>query len=94
MNIGIIVYSDDPETVWNAFRFGNCALKKGDNTKVLLMGKGVECESRNTDKFNVTEQIRSFIDNDGETSCLWLLPQNPTLRRLRNMSSVNHGRPT
>jgi sulfur relay (sulfurtransferase) complex TusBCD TusD component (DsrE family) len=59
--------------VWNAFRFGNFALKKGDNAKVFLM-KGVECESLDTDKFSVTEQIRSFIDNGGKTfacgSCL------------------------
>ena len=67
MNIGIVIYSEDPETVCNAFRFGNFALKKGDKTKVFLMGKGVECESLNTDKFNVTEQIRSFIDNGGKT---------------------------
>jgi sulfur relay (sulfurtransferase) complex TusBCD TusD component (DsrE family) len=74
MNIGIIIYSEDAETVWNAFRFGNFALKKGDNTKVFLMGKGVDCESLTTDKFNVTEQIRSFIDSGGKTfacgSCL------------------------
>jgi uncharacterized protein involved in oxidation of intracellular sulfur len=39
MNIGIVLYSDDPETVWNAFRFGNFALKKGDAIKVFLMGR-------------------------------------------------------
>ena len=61
MILGIVIYSEDPETVWNAFRFGNFALKKGDNTKVFLMGKAVECESLNTDKFKVTEQIRSFM---------------------------------
>jgi len=74
MKIGIVIYSDDPETVWNAFRFGNFALNKGDKTKVFLMGKGVECESLNTNKFNVTEQIQSFIDNGGKIfacgSCL------------------------
>ena len=74
MKIGIVIYSDDPETVWNAFRFGNFALKKGDKTKVFLMGKGVECESLSTEKFNTTEQIQSFIDNGGEIfacgSCL------------------------
>ncbi|MEA2075598.1 MAG: hypothetical protein U9O85_07700 [Euryarchaeota archaeon] len=25
MKIGIVTYSDDSETVWNAFRFGNFA---------------------------------------------------------------------
>ena len=38
------------------------------------MGKGVECESFDTDKFNVTEQINSFIDYGGKIfacgSCL------------------------
>jgi uncharacterized protein involved in oxidation of intracellular sulfur len=38
------------------------------------MGKGVECESLDTNKFNVTEQIHSFIDNGGKIfacgSCL------------------------
>jgi hypothetical protein len=49
MNIGIVIYSEDPETVWNAFWFGTFALQKSDNTKVFLMGKGAECESLNTD---------------------------------------------
>ena len=30
MKIGIIVYSDDPETVWNALRYGNYALAVDD----------------------------------------------------------------
>jgi uncharacterized protein involved in oxidation of intracellular sulfur len=68
MKIGIVVYSNDPETVWNAFRFGNFALKQGDEVRVFLMAKGVECESLDTSKFKVTEQIRSFIDTGGTTS--------------------------
>ncbi len=27
MKIGTVVYSDDSETVWNAFRFGNFAFR-------------------------------------------------------------------
>jgi uncharacterized protein involved in oxidation of intracellular sulfur len=67
MKIGIVVYSNDPETVWNAFRFGNFALKEGDNVKVFLMAKGVECESLDTDKYMVTEQIRTFVNSGGKT---------------------------
>jgi len=74
MKIGIIVYSKDPETVWNAFRFANFALKEGDEIKVFLLGKGVECESLDTDKFKVTEQMQTLVDNGGEIfacgSCL------------------------
>ena len=74
MKIGIIIYSDDSETVWNAFRFGNFALAEGDCVKVFLLGKGVECESLDTSKFVVTEQMRMFVDAGGEIfacgSCL------------------------
>ena len=66
MKIGIVICSNDPETVWNAFRFGNFALKESNEVKGFLLGKGVECESLDTDKFKVTEQIRSFIDNGGK----------------------------
>ncbi len=74
MKIGLVIYSNDSETVWNAFRFGNFALKNGDDVKVFLLAKGVECESLDTDKFKVTEQMRTFVDNGGITlacgSCL------------------------
>jgi uncharacterized protein involved in oxidation of intracellular sulfur len=74
MKIGIIIYSNDSETVWNAFRFANFALNEGDELKVFLLGKGVECESLDTDKFKVTEQMQTLVDNGGEIfacgSCL------------------------
>ncbi len=74
MKIGMIIYSNDPETVWNAFRFGNFALEEGDSVRVFLLAKGVECERLNTKKFSVTDQIRRFIDNWGKVfacgSCL------------------------
>ncbi len=66
MKIGIVVYSCDSETVWNAFRFGNFALKEGEQAKAFLLAKGVECESLDTEKFKVTEQMRAFLDNGGE----------------------------
>ncbi len=74
MKIGIIVHSNDSETVWNAFRFANFALNEGDEINVFLLGKGVECESLDTDKFNVTKQMQTLVDNGGEIfacgSCL------------------------
>jgi uncharacterized protein involved in oxidation of intracellular sulfur len=66
MKIGIAIYSNDSETIWNAFRFGNFALKEGDEVKVFLLGKGVECESLDTDKFKVAEQMQTLMDNCGE----------------------------
>ncbi len=66
MKLGIVIYSDDSETVWNAFRLGNFALQEGDKVKVFLLAKGVECETKDTDKFVVTEQMQTFADNGGE----------------------------
>ena len=66
MKMGIMICSNDPETVWNAFRFGIFALREGDEVKVFLLAKGVECESLDTEKFKVTEQMRSFINNAGK----------------------------
>jgi uncharacterized protein involved in oxidation of intracellular sulfur len=74
MKVGIVIYSNDSETVWNAFRFGNFALKEGDGVKVFLLANGVECELQDTDKFKVTEQMQTLVDNGGEIfacgSCL------------------------
>ena len=66
MKLGIIIYSTDGETVWNAFRFGAFALKQGDSVKVFLLAKGVDCEKLNTKDFNVTGQMQSFVDAGGK----------------------------
>lgn len=66
MKLGIIIYSNDPETVWNAFRLGNFSIKAGDEVKVFLLAKGVECESIGTGKFPVTEQIQQFVNLGGK----------------------------
>ncbi len=65
MKLGIVVYSADAETVWNAFRFGGFALKQGDSVKVFLLAKGVECEKLNTKDFDVTGMMKSFVDAGG-----------------------------
>jgi DsrE/DsrF-like family. len=65
VKLGIIIYSNDPESVWNAFRLGNYPIKEGDQVKAFLSGKGVESESIDTEAFNVTEQMRSFVEGGG-----------------------------
>ena len=68
MKIGIIIYSNDAETVWNAFRFGNYAVKEGDNVAAFLIAKGVESETLDTDAFKITEQMHSLIEGGGTIS--------------------------
>jgi len=65
VKLGIVIYSNDPETVWNAFRFGNYALKEGDEITVFLLAKGVKNESIDTEAFTITEQMCSFVDGGG-----------------------------
>jgi len=96
MKIGIIISSNDAETVWNAFRYGNFALKDGDGINVFLLAKGVEAESLDTDKFAVTQQMKDFVKAGGKIfacgTCLKLRNTGPTevcpLAGLKDMHAI------
>ncbi len=66
MKLGIVIYSTDSESVWNAFKLGVFALGRGDEVKTLLLAKGVECETLDTEKFKVTEQMQEYVNAGGE----------------------------
>ena len=74
MKLGIVIYSNDPETVWNAFRLGVFALLNEDAVSVFLLGKGVEVESISNEKFDIMGQMRQFLEIGGNIracgSCL------------------------
>ncbi len=76
MKFGIIVNTNEPETVWNAFRFGTTSLLEDHEVKVFLLGNGVESENIESEKFNIKEQMQLFVENDGKIyscgSCLKL----------------------
>lgn len=65
MKIGIIISQNDPETVWNAFRFGNFSLNKGHGVNIFLIGKGVEYEEINDKNFNIKELVKNFLKDGG-----------------------------
>ena len=65
MKLGIVIYSDHPETVWNAFRLANFSLNKNDTVNVFLMAKGVESESLSNNQFDIKEQMNNFINSKG-----------------------------
>lgn len=70
MKFGMILYSNDPETVYQAFRLGIYSLNKGDEVNMFLLAKGVECEDLDNDQFKITPEIRTFLDLGGKTySC-------------------------
>ena len=66
MKSGIVISSSDPETVWNAFRLGKFALGQGDTVHVFLLGKGVECESLDTEHFAVTQAMQELAGSSGK----------------------------
>lgn len=66
MKLGIVIYSNDPEIVWNAFRVGNFSLKNKDIVRVFLLAKGVECESLESDQFNIDDEMKAFVKLGGE----------------------------
>lgn len=64
--IGIVIYSNDPETVWNAFRLAGYSQDEGDTVSVFLLGKGVEVTEIENPDFNVKEKNNSFLDKGGK----------------------------
>lgn len=60
MNMLFIISTDDAETIYNAMRLANVAVKKGDEVSVFMLGKGVLFEQARNDEFKVMEQINQF----------------------------------
>ena len=66
MKFGIILETKEYEKAWNAFRFGVKALQQKHEAKMFLIGEAVECEGLMHEKFNVDEQLKTFIKEGGE----------------------------
>ena len=64
-SIGIIIYTNDPETVWNAMRLANYSKSKGDTVNIFLLGKGVELDNMAITDKNIKEQTDQFLDGGG-----------------------------
>jgi len=65
MKIGIVLNTNEPETVWNALRFGVTSILDGNETNLFLMGKGVELEGIEDERFDVGKQIVAFMSRGG-----------------------------
>jgi len=65
MKLGIVISTSEPEAVFNALRLGNYALGQGDSVQVFLLGKGVELEQIEDEKFNAREQAQSLLNAGG-----------------------------
>ena len=66
MRLGMIISDSDPETVFNAFRLANLALTQGDDVRVFLLGRGVELDTIEDQRFAVREQAGDFLSGGGQ----------------------------
>jgi sulfur relay (sulfurtransferase) complex TusBCD TusD component (DsrE family) len=89
--IGIVLYSNDAETVWNAFRFANFALNNGDSVSLFLLGKGVEAQDIKSKDFDIKDQMNTFSEHGGKImACGTCLRQrNSEGSKLCPVSSMN-----
>ncbi len=65
MKLGIILNTDDPETVWNALRLGNEALSLGNETSMFLLSSGVETENIKDETFDIAGTLKKFLNSGG-----------------------------
>lgn len=63
--MGIVIYSNDVETVWNGLRFANYSKNQGDSVSIFLLGKGVELENLVKSDSTIKEQSDKFLDSGG-----------------------------
>lgn len=66
MKVAVVIYSNDAESIWNAFRFANTCRVYEDETTVFLMGKGIESASIQSLQFNIEEQMQLFEEQGGK----------------------------
>ena len=65
MKLGIVITQNDAEAVFNALRFANFAVGKGDDVRVFLLGAGVDIEKIDDVRFDVRGQAETLLGNGG-----------------------------
>jgi len=64
-SIGMVIYSNDVETVWNALRLANYSKTQGDTVRIFLLGKGVEVDNLVKENKDLNEQVDTFLEKGG-----------------------------
>jgi sulfur relay (sulfurtransferase) complex TusBCD TusD component (DsrE family) len=65
-DLGIVIYTNDDETVWNAFRLATFSQVKGDTVVIFLLGKGIDPFLRDTSKFDIKSLHQKFASEGGQ----------------------------
>lgn len=64
-SIGMVIYSNDVETVWNALRLANYSKNQNDTVSIFLLGKGVEVDNLVKENEDLKNQVDSFLEKGG-----------------------------
>lgn len=64
-SIGIVLYSNDVETVYNAIRLAAYSQEWDNKVQIFLLGKGVELERLMTESKDIKEKVDEFIELGG-----------------------------
>ena len=68
-SIGIVISTNDLETVWNALRFANFSKNQGDSVTIFLLGKGVELDNLVKTDTAIQNQTYKFLDGATILGC-------------------------
>lgn len=66
MKLGIVITNTEPEAVFNVLRLANFAANEGDQVGVFLLGKGVEMDRIEDERFDVRGQAESLLQAGGK----------------------------
>ena len=61
----LVVSQNNPEVLWNAFRFGNLLLNEGDEVKIFLNGPAVEYGSLDCEDYPLALLAKTFVLSEG-----------------------------
>ena len=65
-SVGMVICSNDVETIWNALRLANYSRNQGDTVRIFLLGKGVELDKLVEVNNDLKEQVDAFLGKGGE----------------------------
>jgi predicted peroxiredoxin len=65
-DLGIVISSGDPETVWNGLRLAIAAQSKGDTVVIFVIGKAEDVFMSDTSKFDIPKTSQQFVGNGGD----------------------------
>jgi uncharacterized protein involved in oxidation of intracellular sulfur len=65
-DLGIVIYSNDSETAWNAFRLATLSQSKGDTVVIFLIGKGIDPFMKEGKEYDIKSLHTQFVAKGGQ----------------------------